>query len=86
MCHTLHPYYAGNDKLDTQSLQHAVRSALKAPIAHSPSEEAVQCQYNKRWRVKYKNVDMDVQQRGGKECVKGERGRLGGGLFMNSRQ
>lgn len=22
MCHTLHPYYAGNDKLDKQSLRH----------------------------------------------------------------
>lgn len=29
MCHTLHPYYAGNDKWDRQSLQHTVRSALQ---------------------------------------------------------
>lgn len=24
MCHTLHPYYGGNDKRDRQSLRHTV--------------------------------------------------------------
>lgn len=32
MCHTLHPYYAGNDKWDKQSLQHTVCSALKLTL------------------------------------------------------
>lgn len=32
MCHTLHPYYAGNDKWDKQSLQHTVCSALRLTL------------------------------------------------------
>lgn len=32
MCHTLHPYYAGNDKWDKQSLQHTVHLALKLTL------------------------------------------------------
>ena len=35
MCHTLHPYYGGNDKRDRQSLRHTVayRSALLQPAS-----------------------------------------------------
>lgn len=40
MCHTFHPYYAGNDKWDRQSLQHTVHFGTEAHIAHRPSEEA----------------------------------------------
>lgn len=32
MCHTLHPYYSGNDKWDKQSLHHTVCSALKLAL------------------------------------------------------